>query len=87
MPEKLLRKTLDDLGDLASDELIELLGDKAPNEEQANELIMAARAHWFEGEEPAADEANGDEAAGDEAAGEESADAETTEAETGEQAG
>ena len=50
-------KTLDDLGDLASDELIEMLGDLAPSEEEANAIIMAARAHWFEGEpapEPAA---------------------------------
>ena len=44
-------KTLDDLADLASDELIELLGDLAPNAEEADRIIMAARAHWFEGEE------------------------------------
>ncbi|MBM3549487.1 MAG: transcription termination/antitermination protein NusA [Alphaproteobacteria bacterium] len=43
-------KTLDDLGDLASDELIEIVGKEEMNEEQANEIIMAARAHWFEGE-------------------------------------
>jgi N utilization substance protein A len=50
-------KTLDDLGDLASDELIELLKDVAKmSEEQANEIIMAARAHWF-AEEDAAPEA------------------------------
>ncbi|MDF2095737.1 transcription termination factor NusA [Aquibaculum arenosum] len=41
-------KTLDDVGDLAADELIELLGDLAPNEDEANGIIMAARAHWFE---------------------------------------
>ena len=41
-------KTLDDLGDLASDELLELLGDEPElSPEQANEMIMAARAHWF----------------------------------------
>ena len=40
-------KTLDDLGDLASDELIEILGEEAPSEEEANAIIMAARAHWF----------------------------------------
>jgi len=51
-------KTLDDLGDLAGDELIELLGDLAPSEEEANSLIMAARAHWFEGEETPAAEAS-----------------------------
>ncbi|WP_026989122.1 transcription termination factor NusA [Fodinicurvata sediminis] len=43
-------RTLDDLGDLAGDELIELLGDLAPDEETANAIIMAARAHWFEDE-------------------------------------
>jgi N utilization substance protein A len=46
-------KTLDDLGDLASDELIEMLGDLAPGAEDADAIIMAARAHWFEDEEPA----------------------------------
>jgi N utilization substance protein A len=44
-------KTLDDLADLASDELIELLGDLAPSHEEADAIIMAARAHWFEDEE------------------------------------
>ena len=51
-------KTLDDLGDLASDELIELLKDVAKmSEEQANEIIMAARAHWFTEEDGAVPEA------------------------------
>ncbi|OYZ18942.1 MAG: transcription termination/antitermination protein NusA, partial [Novosphingobium sp. 16-62-11] len=78
-------KTLDDLADLATDELIakkrveqRRRNDKAPrertersertedkggvlgefglNEEQGNEIIMAARAHWFD-DEPAAEEA------------------------------
>jgi len=40
-------KSLDDLGDLASDELIELLPDSGITEQQANIIIMAARAHWF----------------------------------------
>ncbi len=40
-------KTLDDLADLASDELIEMLGEGSLNEATANEVIMAARAHWF----------------------------------------
>ncbi len=40
-------KTLDDLADLAGDELVEMLGEDAISEEQANEIIMAARAHWF----------------------------------------
>ncbi|MFA9201095.1 MAG: transcription termination factor NusA, partial [Cypionkella sp.] len=79
-------KTLDDLADLATDELIAkrregprrrqtapaegprlradqvkarpedkggVLGDYGLSEEQGNEIIMAARAHWFEDEEPA----------------------------------
>ncbi len=44
-------KTLDDLADLASDELIEIVGDGALDEASANEIVMAARAHWFDGEE------------------------------------
>jgi N utilization substance protein A len=43
-------KTLDDLADLAGDELREIVGADAVTEEQANEIIMAARAHWFEGD-------------------------------------
>ena len=41
-------KTLDDLADLAGDELVEILGADSIDEEAANEIIMAARAHWFE---------------------------------------
>jgi N utilization substance protein A len=63
-------KTLDDLADLATDELIAkkrqeprrrnedapkrqedkggILGEYNLSEEQGNEIIMAARAHWFE---------------------------------------
>ena len=82
-------KTLDDLADLATDELIEkkraeprrrenadapprrdnrpenkggVLGAYGLNEEQGNEIIMAARAHWFADEEPAAAESEGEEA-------------------------
>ncbi|EQB06141.1 N utilization substance protein A [Sphingobium wenxiniae] len=63
-------KTLDDLADLATDELIAkkrvdqrrrrsetsedkggILAEYGLSEEQGNEIIMAARAHWFEGEE------------------------------------
>lgn len=68
-------KTLDDLADLATDELIAkkrpeprrrgdgpaapvregdkggVLGEYGLSEEQGNEIIMAARAHWFEDEE------------------------------------
>jgi N utilization substance protein A len=56
-------KTLDDLADLAADELIEILGAEAINEDTANDVIMAARAHWFddadgEAGEPAAEDDN-----------------------------
>jgi transcription termination/antitermination protein NusA len=40
-------KTLDDLADLAGDELIEILGSDALNGDQANDIIMKAREHWF----------------------------------------
>ncbi len=65
-------KTLDDLADLATDELVEkkrieprrrnedapkrpepkggVLGSYGLSDEQGNEIIMAARAHWFEDE-------------------------------------
>jgi N utilization substance protein A len=52
-------KTLDDLADLASDELIEIVGADNMDEATANNVIMAARAHWFEGE-PAPQEADHD---------------------------
>ncbi|SUJ31736.1 Transcription elongation factor [Sphingomonas paucimobilis] len=79
-------KTLDDLADLATDELVEKKrseprrrGDDAPraapkggilaeyglSDEQGNEIIMAARAHWFTDEdEPVAEagEAEGEDA-------------------------
>jgi N utilization substance protein A len=45
-------KSLDDLADLASDELVEMLGEANIDETAANEIIMAARAHWFD-DEPA----------------------------------
>jgi N utilization substance protein A len=47
-------KSLDDLADLAADELIELLPDAHLNEADAGSLIMAARAHWFDDDEAAA---------------------------------
>ena len=66
-------KTLDDLGDLASDELIEMFADNAPQPEVADKIIMAARAHWFEGEdqdedqgETGPDEPSDEEESGDE---------------------
>jgi len=49
-------KTLDDLADLAGDELIEMAGNTVKLEpEQANAIIMAARAHWFADEPAKAD--------------------------------
>lgn len=45
-------KTLDDFADLAGDELVELVGKELLALENANELIMAARAHWFKDDEP-----------------------------------
>ena len=67
-------KTLDDLADLATDELIQkkrpeprrqresnrpedkggILAEYGLSDEQGNEIIMAARAHWFEDEDAAA---------------------------------
>ena len=44
-------KTLDDLADLAGDELQEILGEKSISLDGANALIMKAREHWFEGEQ------------------------------------
>jgi len=66
-------KTLDDLADLASDELLEIVGTDGIDEAVANEVIMAARAHWFD-EEPA------------EAADEVALGAETADAKAGEEA-
>ena len=44
-------KTLDDLADLDSEELFTLLGKKVfNNENEAGEVIMEARKHWFEDE-------------------------------------
>jgi len=40
--------TLDDLAELATDELAEITG---MTDEQASEIIMRARAHWFDDEE------------------------------------
>jgi transcription termination/antitermination protein NusA len=50
-------KSLDDLADLASDELIEIVGSEALDTDSANSVIMAARAHWFEGDQAQAGEA------------------------------
>ena len=43
-------KTLDDLGDLAGDELIDIVGKDVIDEETANAIIMKAREHWFAAE-------------------------------------
>jgi transcription termination/antitermination protein NusA len=40
-------RTLDDLADLAGDELVDLVGRDMLTLEEANTIIMAARAHWF----------------------------------------
>ncbi len=48
-------KTLDDLADLAGDELIEILGEKSLSANDANALIMKAREHWFADEDQSAD--------------------------------
>jgi N utilization substance protein A len=59
-------KTLDDLGDLATDELVDtrdgILKDFDLTAEEGNAIIMAARAHWFEGEETPPEAAPADEA-------------------------
>ncbi|MBR1398783.1 MAG: transcription termination/antitermination protein NusA [Alphaproteobacteria bacterium] len=44
-------KNLDDLGDLSSDELVEILGENTISMQEAEEIIMAAREHWFKEEE------------------------------------
>ena len=40
-------RTIDDLADLDSDELIEILGEDILSVNEAEKVIMAARAHWF----------------------------------------
>ena len=48
-------KTLDQLADLASDELLEIIKSDTISIDQANEIIMKAREHWFEDENADAD--------------------------------
>jgi len=93
-------RTLDDLADLSTDELIAkerteqrrrdgggarrenartedkggVLAEYGLNEEQGNEIIMAARAHWFEDEDAPASGAEGAQAP----ATEEAADADSS---------
>lgn len=54
-------KTLDDFADLATDELIEILGEGVMKPSDAEVLIMKAREHWFaeEDAEKAAENDNG----------------------------
>ncbi len=49
-------KTPDDLADLATDELIEIVGSRVISPSQAEELIMGLRAKWFEDEDVAKSE-------------------------------
>ena len=50
-------KTRDDLADLASDELREIVGETTMDHDTANASIMTAREHWFAGEDAEADAA------------------------------
>ena len=50
-------KTLDDLADLASDELREIVGESTMDNDAANAIIMKAREHWFADEAAPAAEA------------------------------
>jgi N utilization substance protein A len=43
-------KSLDDFADLAGDELVDIVGKSNLPLAKANEMIMAARSHWFEDE-------------------------------------
>ncbi|MBW4091149.1 MAG: transcription termination/antitermination protein NusA [Proteobacteria bacterium] len=75
-------KTLDDLADLASDELIEIVGAEHMDEDTANAIIMAARAHWFDDGETAAPGAGDADAASDAtAAADDASEAEASETE------
>ena len=40
-------KTKDDLADLSSDELLDIVGDKIQDLDEANKIIMKAREDWF----------------------------------------
>ncbi len=44
-------KTLDDLADLAGDELQEIVGEGVLSNDDANAIIMAARQHWYADEQ------------------------------------
>jgi N utilization substance protein A len=67
-------KTRENLADLASDELLELLPEGEITAEDADKVIMAARAHWFEDDETDETSAEG-EPGGEEIPSEETASA------------
>jgi N utilization substance protein A len=50
-------KTLDDLADLAADELIDILGEGSLTTHEANDVIILARKHWFAEEDAVAEAA------------------------------
>lgn len=52
-------KTRDDLADLASDELVEILGEDKMSTTDAEKLIMKAREHWFADQADDAENDNG----------------------------
>lgn len=52
-------KTRDDLADLSAEEFVEMVPDSGMKLREVNDLIMKARAHWFEGEEAPAEAATG----------------------------
>jgi len=70
-------KTLDDLADLAGDELVEMLGENQITEKDANDIIMKAREHWFAEEDAKKEE----EAAAEEETAEKNAETEAEKAE------
>jgi transcription termination/antitermination protein NusA len=55
-------KSLDDLADLATDELCELVAPERLSKQEAEQVIMAARAHWFADEQQEQAQATGTEA-------------------------
>ena len=48
-------KSLDDLGDLAADELVEIVGSDKLTEAKASDIIMKIRETWFEDEDAASE--------------------------------
>ncbi|PJB69533.1 MAG: transcription termination/antitermination protein NusA [Alphaproteobacteria bacterium CG_4_9_14_3_um_filter_47_13] len=51
-------KSRDDLADLATDELLEILGEETISHSDAEKMIMHARSHWFAEEDAKEDEGN-----------------------------